>query len=100
MKYVIPQTIEKYTDKQLIEDIKRVARRLKTRRLSMVDYNRLSRYSAATCARRFGGWHHAIERAGLAPVRVKDISGDELMMNLKKVWDKLGRMPRVEDMKP
>jgi 5-methylcytosine-specific restriction endonuclease McrA len=99
MKYSLPDPRERISDDELINDIKRVARRLKVKQLSMVTYDLHGKYSAATCARRFGGWHTALEKAGVCSVTVLKYTTRDLMENMKAVWDTLGKPPDGNQMK-
>ena len=76
-------------DAELLEDMRRAARRLGKGRLGASEYRRLGGYSPSTVVRRFGSWNAAVERAGLeAPAQASD---EELLEDLRRVAGRLGR---------
>jgi hypothetical protein len=76
-------------DAELLEDLRRAARRLGQKSLGASDYRRLGGYSPTTVVRRFGSWNAAIERAGLtAPAPASD---EALLEDLRRVARQLGR---------
>ena len=85
-------------DEKLLEDLRRVARRLNQPRLSQTEYDRRGRYNHQVFARRFGSWGKAVQRAGLRTAVEQGISADDLLGNLLAVWLKLGRRPSVEEL--
>jgi Homing endonuclease associated repeat len=84
----------------LLADIQRVATTLKTNRLRYFEYAALGKYSRKIIYRLFGRWQTAAEAAGLVPVIDRPRSGQELLDNLKSVFEKLGRYPLWEEMRP
>ncbi|MCX5656238.1 MAG: HNH endonuclease [Planctomycetota bacterium] len=74
-------------DAELLEDMRRAAKRLGKGRLGASGYRRLGGYSPTTVVRRFGSWNAAVERAGLAlPPQVSD---EELLADLRRVARRL-----------
>ncbi len=85
---------------ELMTDLISVASRLKTYTLSGADYSPLGKFSVATIQRAFGSWPAALEATGLKVSenwhpRTPD---EELLSNLAKVWESLGRQPKKSDM--
>lgn len=56
------------------------------------------RYSATPYYRVFGSWPDALEAAGLTPQYRQAISDHELLIELQRLADELGRPPRQSDM--
>jgi hypothetical protein len=87
---------------ELLSDLNRVAGKLGTQVLSIAAYEPLGRFSAATLQRTFGSWPIALAAAGLKiseSWRPK-AQDEELLSNLAKVWESLGRQPKKSDMIP
>ena len=55
--------------------------------------------SSQTVARRFGGWDRGLAKAGLEGGRRMAYSPEELIAHLRAVWRKLGRTPRVKELR-
>ncbi|MBI1902373.1 MAG: HNH endonuclease [Planctomycetia bacterium] len=85
-------------DAEFLDDLKRVADELRATTVTMVQYDERGRFSASALQRRFGSWHRALQRAGLAKVRNINTPQDELFNNLADVWTRLGRQPRMADL--
>ena len=63
------------------------------------DMDEYGQFSTNVYERRFGSWNDALEKAGLTPVRIRNISDDELLSNLQSLADKLERTPTIYDMR-
>jgi len=89
------------TDEELISDLERVAAD-EDGYVSMNTYDEHGTYSAETFTRRFGSWGDALETAGLPaePRRDRDtqISDDELLDELQRLADELGKTPTFAEM--
>jgi hypothetical protein len=85
-------------DAELINDLKRAARRLGKDRVTTNEYDALGEFSPGTLTRRFGSWFRALEKAGLKRTRNLGISDKEFLSNIEEVWVKLGRQPTYEEM--
>jgi hypothetical protein len=83
----------------LIDDMRRVAREIENTALTTKDYAEFGKFSVRTIQKRFGSWKTALAEAGLKQIRNWDVSEIEYFENVEKVWRKLGRQPRYEDMK-
>lgn len=79
-----------YPDSELIADIQRIARRLGRAALSRKEYTANGRYDGDNIAKRFGGWKHALERAGLASPQRMPATSEELLDDLRRVARELG----------
>jgi len=87
------------SDKQLLADLRRVARQLGRDRLGQTEYNRHGRYNSQMMARRFGSWGKAVERAALGTAGHPHADIEALFYNLLAVWLKLGRRPASGEMR-
>jgi len=88
--------------KELLADLLSVASRLQTDTLSVTDYSPLGKFSVVPFQRAFGSWPAALQATGLKVSenwhpRTPD---EELLSNLAKVWESLGRQPKKSDMLP
>lgn len=99
MKYIIKRYNRNSTAEEMIEDLATVARVLNVNALSQTDYRPKGKYHPATIARKFGGWNNALLKAGLKFKKNHLLTESELLNNLRKVWDSLGRQPNIEEMK-
>ena len=86
--------------KLAIADLRRVARHLNTQSPRLLDYRRHGRFTTDCLRKLFGAWHRAVLAAGLRPGQYRSLTDAELFDNLKKVWQTLGRQPRMKDIRP
>lgn len=100
MKFELEDFHRDIPDEVLIDDIKRVATKLKQNFLTTRPYNKYGKFSANTIISRFDTWIRAIEKAGLKATRqqLKRAAEEELFENLEEVWVRLGRQPKWRDM--
>lgn len=99
MKYILKKINRNTPSDELLADVKRVAILLGKNAVSMADYHPHGKYHPTTIGRRFGSWNAALEKAGLTVKKHQKITEAELISNLKKVWDSLGRQPNHTEMK-
>jgi len=59
---------------------------------------RMGEFSVGTYKRKFGSWNDALREAGLELSNRSDIPKSELLAELERLNEKLGRTPTVEDM--
>ena len=62
---MLPQGPAHYSEEELLEEVRRVARLVGNGALTMTDFDNHSHIMAATVSKRFGSWRTALERAGL-----------------------------------
>ncbi|HEY3251949.1 MAG TPA: HNH endonuclease [Ignavibacteria bacterium] len=98
MKYILKTYHYNISDKELLNDLKSSAESLGKCTITGDEYMLEGAYGKRTIERRFGSWNNALLKAGLKIKR--PASADELMKNLKKVWDRLKCQPLRKDMKP
>lgn len=94
MKFELRKTARGLSDDELLEDLRRVARKLGRDTVTISEYTEHGLGHATTIQRRFRSWFKALEDAGLKPSRSRiGISNEELFENLRVVWMSLGRQP-------
>jgi len=98
MKFELETHHRNTLDKELIDDLKKVANFLKKDSVTIDEYNEDGEYHATTLTRRFGSWFIALEKAGLKKTRTLGVTDEQYFQNLKEVWTKLGRQPKYNDM--
>lgn len=59
---------------------------------------RMGKFSVGTYSRRFGSWNDALREAGIKLNNRTDIPKSELLAELQRLNEELGRTPTVEDM--
>lgn len=87
-----------FNDKELLEDIKRVAESLKVNSLSREEYDKTGKFHSATIYRRFNSWNNALKQAGLKLRLEYNISEKDLFDNLENVWKIIGIQPSTTQM--
>ena len=100
MKYELEPFHRDIPDEELLADLRRVAEELGKNRVTFREYNERGRFAAGTLAERFGSWFAAIDKANLQRTINRNISDEELFVNLVEVWTALGRQPRCRDLRP
>ena len=101
MNYIIKKHHRYIPDKALLADLRKTAKKLCKKHVGYDEYDKDGKYCSLVLYRRFGGWNAALIKAGLKVKKVWRISNDELLENLKRVWDTLGRQPSsLEMLKP
>jgi len=98
MKFELETHHRNSSDKELIDDLKKVANFLKKDSVTIDEYNENGEYHATTLTRRFGSWFVALEKAGLQKTRTLGVTDEQYFQNLEEVWTKLGRQPKYNDM--
>ena len=89
----------RYSDAELLSDIKNIADDLELKTISKEEYNSNGKFSADTIADRFGSWKKALSTAGLDIYKDKNISEKLLMQNIAEVYIKLGKQPTFKQMR-
>jgi hypothetical protein len=85
-------------ERTLVRDLRRVARRTGSRRVTGAVYRQHGAFGASTLIRRFGSWNAAVEAAGLGLTRRWKVPNAVLLQNLAEVWRKLGRQPSCAEL--
>ena len=98
MKFKLDDYHRGVKDKDLIADLKRVAKELKKKTVSRNEYDEKGKYGKSTYLRRFGTWFKSLEKASLEKTRTPfNLPEEDLFYNLEEVWIKLGRQPRYAE---
>jgi hypothetical protein len=93
MKFELEDFHRDISDKELLNDMKRVAAKLNQNFVTVRQQNEHGKYHPTTIINRFSGWLKAIERAGLGRSKQqtdKWISEEALFENLEEVWTEVG----------
>lgn len=98
MNYIVRKFTINTPEEDLLADLRRCAKILKKKHVSHKEYSRIGNYNCSTYMRRFGSWNNALVKAGLNVLKIINAPEEELMRNIKNVWDKLGRQPGYNDM--
>ena len=91
MKFELDTLNRNTSDKDLLDDLKRVAEVLDTDKVTIEKYNEFGKYHYTTLTRRFGNWFKSLEKAGLKKTRNLDISDKDLIKDLIRVANKLDK---------
>ncbi|MBO6229257.1 MAG: HNH endonuclease [Ruminiclostridium sp.] len=103
MEFELNEYHRNVSDKDLLDDIVRVAKELGKDTLTIDEYtNNRGKYHCSTITKRFGGWLKALQLCGLSPnerqinsslgtYTQSYITDDELIEDLKKVSSKLNK---------
>lgn len=88
-----------FTDEELMQELKDVARKLGGAPVTVEVFNQHGRANAETIRRRFGSWWKALEVAGLPISNLgKRYSEGDYFENLLTVWTHYGRQPSYGEM--
>jgi 5-methylcytosine-specific restriction endonuclease McrA len=98
MNYVVKKFTINTPEEDLLADLVRCAKSLRKKHVSHKEYSRLGSYNCSTYMRRFGSWNNALVKAGLNVLKIINAPEEDLMLNIKHVWDSLKRQPRYNDM--
>jgi 5-methylcytosine-specific restriction endonuclease McrA len=91
------------TKSELLNEMKRVAKKLKKNTFTQEEFNRYSKFKSFHYKRQFkdknmGGWNNALSKAKLLVKKRQNISDKELVENMIKVWELKGEQPTRDDM--
>jgi hypothetical protein len=85
------------TDEELLDDLRKTARKLRRKYITLHEYMASGSFNPATLTKRFGSWNDALRNAGLNINKYSAIPAVDLFSNLKKVWDALKRQPTIKE---
>jgi 5-methylcytosine-specific restriction endonuclease McrA len=100
MKYELEPFHRDTPDADLLADLRRVAEELGKNRVTYREYSERGHFASSTLAKRFGSWFAAIDKINLQRTINRNISDEDLFVNLVEVWTALGRQPRCRDLRP
>lgn len=100
MKFKIETFHRNTSEDDLLNDLKEVSILLAKEGIALTyrSYNDNGKYSSTTMSTRFGSWNLALKKAGLELSEEKNVSNNDLFLNLEKVWVSLGRQPVTRDL--
>ncbi|MFH1233169.1 MAG: HNH endonuclease [Patescibacteria group bacterium] len=96
-QYSPPKNQPVSTD-DIIADLKLVAEKLNTEKLSQSLYVANGKYDVSTITRRFGTWNKAVQHLGLKPGNINNYSDEELFENILNIWQHKGKQPTRRDL--
>lgn len=100
MKYKVKIYHTKTGENELLEDLCRVAKKLRKNQVSVTEYKKHGKFSETTIKDMFGSWNRAIKKAGLKP-HLQNIPTETLLKNIENIWKTLQRQPvRTDLVKP
>lgn len=100
MKFELEDYHRGLSDEDLLSELRHCASMLKRSTITMSEYEKIGKVRPSTFQRRFGSWVKALELAQLKPSRSKiGITEDELMENIRFIWENLGRQPTYSEIK-
>jgi hypothetical protein len=87
--------------KAVLADVRRVARKLKTRKLLLTRYQTQGNYSPTLIYKHFQNWTNLLAAAGLAASMYHPRATDRaLFENIEQIWTHLGRQPKCTELYP
>lgn len=93
-----PLRKERVSKGDLIYDLKQAAKKAGKDSLTTTEYESLGSYSHRKYISVWGTWNDSLKAASLQPAKTGKRTEDELMANLKRVWDLLAKQPSAKDM--
>jgi hypothetical protein len=99
MKFELRSNARYFSDKELLDDLKRVAGLLSGERLTTAKYEKHGKFCVATYQKRFGSWNKSLEQAGIKINLRQFIPNEDLFDNLEKIWRTVGRQPLYSEMR-
>ena len=87
MKFELEEYHRNTPDKEFLEDLKTVAKKIGKNSVTRFEYDDKGRFHSGTLVRRFGTWYSALEKAGLDKTRTPmNLPAEELFHNLEEIW--------------
>lgn len=92
--------MKRISDSVMIGDLQRVAELLGKKIVTSTEYGKHGNYSYPTISERFGNWANFSAKAGLeATGHIRNVSDEDLYLEIEKIWISLGKQPTTTDMK-
>ena len=92
--------MKRLSDRDIIEDVIRVAGIFDSKTITSTQYGEKGKVSLWTITHRFGSWSSLLEKAHLMQTGIHtNISNEDLLKEVERVWLKLGRQPTTDDIK-
>lgn len=94
------QEMKRISDKELLDDVRSVAKILNAETITSTQYSNLGNISLYTMTNRLGAWDSILHKAGLKPTGFKtNISNIDLLKEIERIWIMLGKQPTTDDIK-
>lgn len=91
MKFELKRPYKHFTDRELLDDLRRVAAATGRTTVTKSNYAAHGRFSRRTISDRFGSWVRALEQAGLGTDHARAATHEELIADLRRVAETFGR---------
>lgn len=88
-----------FNNAEILLDLQRVAKKLKSKGITGRDYLKYGTFSQKVFRNRFGSWNNALKKANLSIMAERFVDEKVLFENLEKIWRSLGRQPFYNEMK-
>ena len=88
-----------FTDKDVIDDVKRVAFIYNQETITVQEYSAYGRFHSSTLTRHYGGWNKILQLAGMSLNQNRNFTTDEMLEEIERLWMLLGRQPTTTDIK-
>lgn len=98
MEFKLRTNAKYFSDDEIIEDIKNVAKKLNKDSLSREEYNEYWKIHPETIRIKFKSWNNALKLAWLRNRLNYKISEEELFNNLEIVWRSVWEQPTINQM--
>ncbi len=85
------------TEDELVEDLQRVGDEL-GRAPKYEEYRELGQFHPSTPEKKFGSWNEAVTEAGFEPNRHTDITREDVLEDIDRITEKLGRRPKISEL--
>ena len=93
-----PPKNQPISTEELVEDLRSVAQKLNTEKLSQKLYTEHGRFNCTTFINRFGTWNKAVQKIDLKPANIFNYSDEELFENILNIWQHRGKQPTRRDL--
>lgn len=94
-----PEDYKRISNKELLDDVIRVANQLEKDSISTKEYDENGHYAIQTILARFKTWNDTLEKALLKKTEYKVISDLDLFEEIERLWEKKGSQPTTNDIK-
>lgn len=89
-----------FSDKDVIEDLQRVAAIYNKDTLTANEYSKYGKYHSSTIIKRYNGsWNSVLRMSGLKTTQNRSFSDEDLFEEIERIWILLGRQPTSTDIK-
>lgn len=89
IKFELNEFHRNVSEDEMINDLKRVASKLRKNAVTASEYNKYGKFHPDTLRRRFGSWFKMLSKAGLEKTRTLGLTDEELLADLINVSEKI-----------